>query len=255
MSEAPNAAPAAAPAEAPASTSLLGEAAPAAAAPAAPAGEQPASSGAGEGEAAPAAGQGASSETPAAVGGAPAAVDPPAAPEGEAAQGAPEAYAAFEVPTGYALEGPWLDQVTGYAKAHNFTQDQAQALVSLGVQQSQAIIAQVAQEAGENPVFAKDVWTQRWSEATRADKDIGGDSLKSTVALANRVFQTFADKDGNFAGFLRQNGLDNHPEMLRFMRNVGRAVSEDVLVTPTGGGAQHARGDGNVAKRLYPKMN
>ena len=50
--------------------------------------------------------------------------------ETEAPQGAPEKYEAFTVPEGYVLEGDRLEMAHEFAKANNWTQEQAQEGVS-----------------------------------------------------------------------------------------------------------------------------
>jgi hypothetical protein len=160
MSEAPTA---------PAAETLApaAEAAPAAAAPAATSLVAGATD-AGEGTGGEPAGQGAGSE-PAAEGGAPAGSEPPKEGEGEAATGAPEQYADFTLPEGVELEGAMLDQVRTFAKAQNFTQEQAQGLVDLGVAQAQQTAQRFADLASESPVVLSQAWAQRWSEHTASD--------------------------------------------------------------------------------------
>lgn len=205
----------------------------------------------GEGEAAAAAGQGtAAGETP--DGGAPADGEAAGKEEGAGAQGAPDQYADFQLPEGYALEGEMLETVTAFAKAHNMTQEQAQALVDLGGKQAASIQSAYAQLAAEKPVVASDHWAKAWSEQTTADKELGGKNLTDTMAKATRVFQTFGTPE--LAEFLGQTGLAHHPELIRFMHKVGQAVSEDVLVVPSGSqGGGPKRGE-NPAKVLYPSM-
>lgn len=246
MSEAATA-PAEAPAATPLATDLTGASTPA------PAGatSSPAS---GEGEAGQPAGQGAAGEAP--QGGDLAAGDKPAGEEGGAAQGAPEAYAAFTLPEGHNPEAPWVSELSTYAKAQNLTQDQAQALVDLNVTQATRLLGEFAQANKDTPVMAKDHWAKTWSDQTTADAEIGGTNLQATMAMSTRVFQTFGSPE--LGTFLAETGLAHHPELIRFMHKVGKAVSEDVLVVPAGGQAKsQARGKDNAAKAkvLYPNMN
>lgn len=244
MSEAPTPVAAAAPAEAPALTTSLTTGAPAAPA----AGETPAIV---EGGAAAAAGQG-DDAGKVAQGDAPAVGEAPKAGEGGDAPGAPEQYADFTMPDGFALEGDMLTGVTAIAKAHNMTQEQAQALVDLGVKQAQAVTAGYADLATKSPVILADHWAQEWSKQTAADAVLGGKNLPQTVALSHRVFATFGSPE--LASFLNETGLAHHPELHRMLVKIGGVVSEDTLVTPQGGAAKNG-GQQDVAKRLYPGMN
>lgn len=240
-----------APVEAPAAgipaTDLTGASTPA------PAGDtsSPAS---GEGEAGQPAGQGAAGEAP--NGGDPAAGGKPPGEEGGAAQGAPEAYAAFTLPDGHNADAPWVSELSTYAKAQNLTQEQAQALVDLNVTQATRLLGEFAQANKDSPVMARDHWAQTWSDQTTADSELGGTNLQGTMALTTRVFQTFGTPE--LGAFLAETGLAHHPELIRFMHKVGKAVSEDVLVVPQGGQAKsQLRGKDNAhkARVLYPNMN
>lgn len=145
-----------------------------------------------------------------------------------------------------------LDGVQTFAKAHNFTQEQAQALVDLGLKQADQIAARFATEAQTSPVPLSDHWAAEWSKQTTADPKLGGANLQGTMALASRVFQTFGTPE--LATFLNETGIAHHPELIRFMHAVGKAVSEDTLVTPSGGAGAKATGR-DPARKLYPGMN
>jgi hypothetical protein len=209
------------------------------------------SSEAGQGGAQTDAGQGADKDK-AAEGGAQAEEEAPKGEEGgETSQGAPEKYADFQMPEGYTLEGDMLESVTAFAKAHNLTQEGAQALVDLGAKQAQAIVAQFTTEAQENPVLLAQHWAKTWSEQTTQDAEIGGQNLKANMTAVNRVFATFGSPE--LGEFLNKTGLAHHPELIRFMHKVGKAVAEDTLVTPSGGQGSKQPGR-DPASKLYPSM-
>lgn len=213
--------------------------------------EQPQTPEAGQGEAGDTpAGQGAG-DGEAAEGGASAEGETPEGDEGGDASGAPEQYAAFNLPEGYELSGEMLDGVTSFAKAHNLNQEQAQAIVDLGAQQAQAIIGQITEQALANPVMLAQHWAGEWSKQTAADAELGGNNLRTTMALATKVFATFATPE--LGEFLTKTGLAHHPELIRFMHKIGKAVSEDTLVMPQGGQSQEPPGR-NPARKLYPGM-
>lgn len=243
MSEAPTAAVETPVAEAPALATSLTAAPPAAAA----AGETPVI---GEGEAAAAAGQGADAGA-VAEGDVSAKAEAPKDGEGSDTQGAPETYDAFTLPEGFELAGDMLDGLTSFAKAQNMTQEQAQALVDLGVKQAEAVTAGYADLASKSPVILPDHWAKEWSKQYASDPDIGGKNLAASVALSGRVFATFGSPE--LATFLNETGLAHHPEIHRMLVKIGGVISEDTLVTPEGGAAKS--GEKNVAKSLYPNMN
>lgn len=126
-----------------------------------------------------------------------------------------------------------------FAKGQNLSQEAAQAmLTTLG------------------PAMAKRAQDQaaaihaQWLADTKADKEIGGDKLDENLAVAKKARDAFATE--GFRDFLEQTKLGNHPEMVRFMHRVGKAMSEDSLVTP-GGGTKTP--EMSAAQRMYPNMN
>jgi len=189
------------------------------------------------------------SQTTAAAGTAPATGDPatPAsgtAPEkGDAAAAAekpaaPEQYADFTVPEGYALEGDMGDKFKALAKEMGLTQDQAQKLIDLDVQRSNAHVETV-QKA-----------THEWLNMSKADKEIGGESLGANVAIATKALDAFGSPE--LKSLLKVSGLGNHPEIIRAFYKVGKAISEDGFV-PAGGGDKSSQA--RDAKSLYPNSD
>lgn len=169
--------------------------------------------------------------------------------EGAEAQGATE-FTAFTMPDEFRLSDDLLGRVTEFAKTHKLDQTAAQAIVDLGVQQQQAMVAEFAKEALAAPVPLSDHWAQQWSQQTAKDAEIGGPKLQETMGLASRVCSTFATPA--LVDFLNVTGLCHHPELVRFMHKVGQAISEDTLVVPSGG--QQRRQATDAASVLYPNM-
>lgn len=162
--------------------------------------------------------------------------------------GAPENYDAFNLPDGFELSGDMADKFTELAKAHNLTQEQAQAMVDLGVHQAQAIMGQYAEAAQASPVINPEHWGQRWSEELTADPELGGAKLESTMGLAVRVFATFGSE--KLAETLNTTGFAHHPELVRFMHQVGKAIGEDHLVVPPSGEAKAQEQAGGADTRF-----
>ena len=133
---------------------------------------------------APAAAEGAA---PAAEGAAPAAegaapAEGAAAPaEGAAPMGAPEEYADFVVPEGMTLDTEVTDELKALAKEKNMGQEDTQKIVDLGTKLVQKVETQYREQIAT--VQAD------WLEATKTDKEFGGDKLQENVASCqNFVF-------------------------------------------------------------------
>ena len=230
--------------EATANTSLTGDAP-------ASAGEQQQSPEGGQEKDAAASGQG-TAEEEAATGGTETSEDAPSeGGEGGEAQGAPEQYADFTLPEDFDFSADNLAAVQAVAKELNLNQDQAQKLVDLGVSLDKAMVKEFTQEAMKSPVPLAPTWAAAWSQQTMQDADIGGANLDATMALTRRVFATFGTPE--LGTFLNNTGLAHHPELVRFMHKVGKAVSEDTLVAPSGGTTKALPGR-DPASKLYPDM-
>lgn len=156
-------------------------------------------------------------------------------PEGEAKDdktekpaGAPESYAAFDVPEGVTLDEGLMTEFQSVAKELNLTQEQAQKLTSLGAnltQKNGAAVQESLQKA-----------QAEWADAARADKEFGGEKLNENLGIANKALAAHGSPE--LIGLLKGSGLGNHPEFIRFMYRVGKDMKSDTFVpngTASGG--------------------
>lgn len=152
--------------------------------------------------------------------------------EDAAPTGAPEAYEDFAAPEGVELDATVLDEFKGAAKELNLSQAQAQSVVDLGIKLQQSFT--------EKSNEATDALIAGWAEAAKADKEIGGEAFEQNLALAKKAIDTFGSEEFK-AELLEKYRLGDHPEFIRFARNVAKAISEDTLVPASGEGAPAAR--------------
>ena len=151
-------------------------------------------------------------------------------------EGAPEKYE-FQAGEGVELDAEALKDFEPVARELNLTNEQAQKLVDAypkilaGVQQRQA-----------------DAWqaqTEEWAATVKADKEIGGDKLTANLGVAQRALDTFGTPE--LKEYLNGTGLGNHPELVKAFVKVGKAMSEDGVVTGKESGQRSA------AEVLYGK--
>lgn len=83
-----------------------------------------------------------------------------------------------------------------------------------------------------------------WAESVRTDKELGGEKLEETLSVAKKAVDLGPPE---LKEFLNASGLGNHPSVVRWAYNVGKALSEDRFVAGSGGNAPH----GSMADRLY----
>lgn len=156
----------------------------------------------------------------------------------EGSEGAPEEYADFEVPEGVALDAEITGQFRDVAKELNLPQAQAQRVVDLGVQMAQRWAdAQTAQ--------VQDIQAG-WRREAEADAEIGGEALPQNLAVAKRALDAYAT-DG-LRTLLEDTKLGDHPEVIRLLVKVGKTISEDGMVTPTGAAPAAPK---SLAERIY----
>jgi hypothetical protein len=153
--------------------------------------------------------------------------------------GAPEEYAEFEVAEGVALDETTLGEFKGVAKDLNLPQESAQKLVDLATQMSQRWADQFTNQVTET--------RQGWLDASKADKEFGGDKLGESLATAKRAIDAYGTPE--LTQLLNETGIGNHPEVIRFMARAGKGVTETGVVkadqTATGAPA-------SLAERMYP---
>lgn len=159
--------------------------------------------------------------------------DPPSDPPADPVDPEP---IKLEAPEGAELPDGLLDGITKYAEENGLTQKQAEAQLNLELSKAQA-----AQEAHQKQV-------NDWAEQTKADKDLGGDNFNKTVELAVRARDKFASPE--FIQMLDKSGFGNHPEVVRFFKSIGEAMSEDSHVS----GTLPSNTNVSDGKLFYPSM-
>lgn len=164
----------------------------------------------------------------------------------DTATGAPDEYV-FTPPDGVEIDETQIEAFGEYAHDLGLSQDQFQKLIDFEMERAQQAQSQMA-----------DAYTERvsaWAEATKADKELGGEVLDENLGLAKRAMDAFASPElaklidtpstENPDGL----GLGNHPEVIRLFYRVGKAISESDLVT----GDSKVEGPASLQK-MYPTM-
>ena len=160
-------------------------------------------------------------------------------PDEQPATAEPVNYDDLQAPEGAQFNPESLGEFKALATEMKLPKEQAQKLADLGVkaiqrQQEQFMQAIAAEHA-------------RWAEVSRTDPEYGGDKLDESLGLANRALSEFASPE--MLKLLTENKLGNHPEIIRTFVRVGRAISEDRLVT---GATKPPVRD---ARNFYPNSN
>ncbi|EHN9304225.1 peptidase [Salmonella enterica subsp. enterica serovar Muenchen] len=152
-------------------------------------------------------------------------------------EGAPEKYE-FKPAEGQELDAAALEQFEPIAREMNLTNEQAQKMVDL---YGTKIMPMVQQQQVED-------WqktTEQWAADVKADKEIGGDKLTGNLSAAQRALAQFGTPE--LKEYLEGTGLGNHPELVKAFVKIGKAMSEDGMVTGKESGQRSA------AEVLYGK--
>lgn len=153
-------------------------------------------------------------------------------------EGAPEKYE-FKPAEGQELDAAALEQFEPIARELNLTNEQAQKMVDLYGTKIMPMVQQQQAEAWQKT-------TEQWAADVKADKEIGGDNLTGNLSAAQRALAQFGTPE--LKEYLDSTGLGNHPALVKAFIKVGKAMSEDKVVT---GG--HESGGSDLISAFYPK--
>jgi len=149
---------------------------------------------------------------------------------------APEEYGTFELPDNFDMNEETLGDYHTFAKENNLTQEQAQRGVDMVAQMKQAEMTQWVEQQ------------KSWVDDAKSDAEFGGDKFEQNIAVAVKARDSFGTSE--FNEMLDTSGLGNHPEMIRFLNRVGKAISEDSVVV----GGTSTTGNQTRESVLYPSM-
>tara|TARA_R100000656_G_scaffold27903_2_gene24423 strand:+ start:285 stop:908 length:624 start_codon:yes stop_codon:yes gene_type:complete len=148
---------------------------------------------------------------------------------------APEEYSVFDLPEDFSFNEETLSDYHTFAKENNLTQEQAQRGVDMVAKMKEAEMAQWVEQQ------------KSWVDDAKSDAEYGGEKFDENISIAVKARDSFGTPE--FNEMLDSSGLGNHPEMIRFLNRVGKAISEDSVVV---GGANTTEKTREAV--LYPSM-
>lgn len=163
--------------------------------------------------------------------------------KGDSDAKAPVDAAPYEVnaPEGMEFDKDVLKAYTDIANKLKLPQDAAQKMLEQ--------IAPKMRERAEQQM--KDVQNQ-WLEASKSDKEFGGDKLNENLSIAKKALDRFGTPA--LRALLDESGLGSHPEIIRAFFKAGKAISEDSVVPASKQGvkADSPMTFNDLAEALYP---
>lgn len=146
------------------------------------------------------------------------------------------------------LDAKLVERTGAIARDLGLPQDAAQKMLDAVVKEV-GLHHQAALEAYKPDGVEWKKQVEGWETAAIADTEIGGsaDALKASGELGKRVLATFGSE--TIYKFLHETGFGSHPDVIRLLRRIGKAMDEGSLVTA---GAQD-EGAPSLADKLYGK--
>ncbi len=157
--------------------------------------------------------------------------------------GAPEEYEDFVIPENMELNQEMVDAFKPIAKELDLPQDKAQKFVDLW-SEGQKEQAQATEDYWNNVMV-------EWQTTAKNDKEIGGQAFDDNIASAKRALDTFGTTE--LLEALETTGMGNHPEIIRVLARVGKAIGEDKI--HVGNANSPTDGPRDPAKVLFSDMN
>lgn len=165
------------------------------------------------------------------------------APEGQqdAEKQEPEDYT-LEAGEDFQVPAENLSAFEKVCKEQHLTKTQAQALLDWHKGfANDAQKYQAQQEAQQ---------IKAWQDELLKDPEIGGSHWKAAVADSRKALNAF-DTDGKLRTLLKQMHADYHPDVVRVIARVGRAMGEDKFVGSRGESSGKER---PLEERMWPNM-
>lgn len=152
----------------------------------------------------------------------PPAGEPAPAPDAPPPEAPVVTYEPFTLPEGITLAEKDVGRYTEVLAKHKAPQELGQDLINLHLEEVQKTRAAIDKAN-------RDGWHQtrtQWADEVRADPDLGGARLQTTLTRCADVMDRFAGDPVAFRDMLKLTGTDNHPLMVGFLNNIGKVLSE-----------------------------
>lgn len=122
----------------------------------------------------------------------------------------------LKMPEGLEIDTDAQAELVAYATERKLSPEDTQKLADIGAKMVQKMQAGFEKTSND------------WRAAVEADKEIGGDKLAESLALAKKARDTFGTPE--LTEYLDQTKLGNHPALVKFFVKAGKSIAEDGFV-------------------------
>lgn len=130
-------------------------------------------------------------------------------------------YTEFKMPDGVKVPEAVLGKFTEVFQGLKLPQDVAQKVMD-------ELAPLVAKENAEAYKAILAEARKGWAEASKVDKELGGEKHEQNLALAHQTFEKFGTPA--LKELLETSGLGDHPEVIRWSYKVAQALGEDKVI-------------------------
>jgi len=153
---------------------------------------------------------------------------------------APKEYADFTPPEGIQLDAPVITEFRTVARDLGLSQEDAQAIVD-------RLAPVVAKNHVASVLGLARTASDEWIAKSAIDPEYGGDKFAENSAIAQKTFKLFGTPA--LEKFLKDSGMGNHPEMVRWAYRIGKLVGPDDKFI---GGTEARTGPKSPEESLWP---
>lgn len=162
-------------------------------------------------------------------------------PVDDSTEEAPEHYR-FEIPDDFDLDDDATSDLSRMLRTYDLSDEDAQKVMDYHVNELARL--EKGREAAQGEM------TRAWQERVRRDPEIGGPKLNANLSHANKLISKYGSPE--FISFMRETGLQNNPEFLRFVVRAGKALTEDSFVSGSSAGGSTPKTMSEMGKLLFP---
>ena len=160
-------------------------------------------------------------------------------PKPKDAPGAPAEYE-FKPSEGQTLDERVLDKFKASVRELNLTNDGAQSILD-------NVLPKMAEVAEEKLAGLR----AEWKALAKQDDEFGGAGFETNVKIANQALDRFGSDE--MKSLLIESGLGDHPAFVRAFFRIGKAISEDTILTggPKAGAEEDLNDPAVQERRMY----
>lgn len=159
----------------------------------------------------------------------------------EEKEGAPEEYEPFDLPEEVKVDDALLTDFTDYAREHDLSQEEAQALVDLHLKAADKFETRIQEQWDEKKA--------EWREQTKADKELQGEdgTVDEALALSKKAVEKLGGEE--LMEVFDLTGTGEHPAVIKAFYKLGQYIKDDEFVFGSAAQSQKSR-----AERMFPSM-